>query len=221
MRGLTRPGVPPPGATPRRPQLMDMCVEQTHVVTHEMRSNEKPLRYTDTRMDEQVRAACTPPLGGHCPTPGAFRSRPPVPAQDGSKLTAAPRSAHLRCNCPSTPPVSVLAWCLSPASPGHAPHPTLHTTSTTPHITTAATITRPCNPTAGPCHLAQGSAHEPGDGGEQRQVVRDEPHGHPGWVALGQHTHTHTLTPSAGLLLPRRCGYSTHSCGPCAGRPEC
>lgn len=36
--------------------LMDMCVEQTHVVTHEMRSNEKPLRYTDTRMDEQARA---------------------------------------------------------------------------------------------------------------------------------------------------------------------
>lgn len=33
---------------------MDMCVEQTHDVTHEYRSNEKPLRYTDTRMDEQV-----------------------------------------------------------------------------------------------------------------------------------------------------------------------
>lgn len=36
--------------------LMDMFVEQTHEVTHEMRSNERPLRYTDTRMDEQARA---------------------------------------------------------------------------------------------------------------------------------------------------------------------
>ncbi|PSC73984.1 116 kDa U5 small nuclear ribonucleo component-like [Micractinium conductrix] len=36
--------------------FMDMCVEQTHDVTHEYRSNEKPLRYTDTRMDEQARA---------------------------------------------------------------------------------------------------------------------------------------------------------------------
>lgn len=37
-------------------QIMDMFVEQTHVVKHEMRSNEKALRYTDTRLDEQVRA---------------------------------------------------------------------------------------------------------------------------------------------------------------------
>mmetsp|Transcript_35450 Transcript_35450/g.67878 ORF Transcript_35450/g.67878 Transcript_35450/m.67878 type:complete len:976 (+) Transcript_35450:63-2990(+) len=35
--------------------IMDMFVEQTHVVKHEMRSNEKALRYTDTRLDEQSR----------------------------------------------------------------------------------------------------------------------------------------------------------------------
>ena len=36
-------------------QLMDMFVEQTHEVLHEMRSNERPLRYTDSRQDEQER----------------------------------------------------------------------------------------------------------------------------------------------------------------------
>eukprot|EP00959_Pyramimonas_sp_CCMP1952_P449956 9421263-Pyramimonas_sp.AAC.1 len=34
---------------------MDMLVEQTHAVFHEERSNEKNLRYTDTRLDEQSR----------------------------------------------------------------------------------------------------------------------------------------------------------------------
>ena len=34
---------------------MDMLVEQTHEVLHEDRSNEKALRYTDTRLDEQSR----------------------------------------------------------------------------------------------------------------------------------------------------------------------
>lgn len=33
---------------------MDMCVEQTHELRPEMRSNERPMRYTDTRTDEQV-----------------------------------------------------------------------------------------------------------------------------------------------------------------------
>lgn len=36
-------------------QVMDMLVEQTHEVRHEMRSNEKPMRFTDTRLDEQER----------------------------------------------------------------------------------------------------------------------------------------------------------------------
>lgn len=40
--------------------LMDMLVEQTHDVQHEYRSNDKELRYTDTRLDEQV----TPSLEG-------------------------------------------------------------------------------------------------------------------------------------------------------------
>ncbi|GAB4814650.1 hypothetical protein N2152v2_001696 [Parachlorella kessleri] len=35
--------------------LMDMFVEQTHEVRHEWRSNEKPMRFTDTRLDEQQR----------------------------------------------------------------------------------------------------------------------------------------------------------------------
>lgn len=34
--------------------LVDMLVEQTHVVQHEMRINEKQLKWTDTRLDEQV-----------------------------------------------------------------------------------------------------------------------------------------------------------------------
>ena len=34
---------------------MDMLVEQTHEVRHEWRNNERPMRYTDTRLDEQQR----------------------------------------------------------------------------------------------------------------------------------------------------------------------
>ncbi len=37
-------------------QVMDMLVEQTHEVRHEWRNNERPMRYTDTRLDEQHRA---------------------------------------------------------------------------------------------------------------------------------------------------------------------
>ena len=37
-------------------QVMDMLVEQTHEVRHEWRNNERPMRYTDTRLDEQQRA---------------------------------------------------------------------------------------------------------------------------------------------------------------------
>ncbi len=36
-------------------QLMDMLVEQTHDLRYEWRNNERPLRYTDTRVDEQSR----------------------------------------------------------------------------------------------------------------------------------------------------------------------
>ncbi|EFN60133.1 hypothetical protein CHLNCDRAFT_56589 [Chlorella variabilis] len=36
--------------------LMDMFVEQTHELTASQRSNERPMRYTDTRVDEQARA---------------------------------------------------------------------------------------------------------------------------------------------------------------------
>lgn len=36
-------------------QVMDMLVEQTHEIRHEMRSNERPMRFTDTRLDEQER----------------------------------------------------------------------------------------------------------------------------------------------------------------------
>ena len=36
-------------------QVMDMFVEQTHEVRHEVRSNEKAMRFTDTRLDEQQR----------------------------------------------------------------------------------------------------------------------------------------------------------------------
>lgn len=35
--------------------LMDMLVEQTHDLRYEWRNNERPLRYTDTRVDEQLR----------------------------------------------------------------------------------------------------------------------------------------------------------------------
>eukprot|EP00891_Asterochloris_glomerata_P001190 jgi/Astpho2/1190/e_gw1.00022.32.1_t len=35
--------------------LMDMLVEQTHDLKYEWRSNERPMRYTDTRVDEQER----------------------------------------------------------------------------------------------------------------------------------------------------------------------
>lgn len=35
--------------------VMDMLVEQTHVVRHQDRSNERTMRFTDTRMDEQER----------------------------------------------------------------------------------------------------------------------------------------------------------------------
>ncbi|KAK9842583.1 hypothetical protein WJX81_007484 [Elliptochloris bilobata] len=35
--------------------VMDMLVEQTHEIRHEMRSNERAMRFTDTRMDEQQR----------------------------------------------------------------------------------------------------------------------------------------------------------------------
>lgn len=37
------------------PQIMDMLVEQTHDVRHQWRNNEKGMRYTDTRLDEQQR----------------------------------------------------------------------------------------------------------------------------------------------------------------------
>lgn len=33
-----------------------MFVEQTHEVRHEWRDNERPMRFTDTRLDEQERA---------------------------------------------------------------------------------------------------------------------------------------------------------------------
>ncbi|KAI7837170.1 hypothetical protein COHA_008964 [Chlorella ohadii] len=36
--------------------FMDMCVEQTHEVPADQRSNDRPMRYTDSRMDEQARA---------------------------------------------------------------------------------------------------------------------------------------------------------------------
>ncbi|PRW60836.1 116 kDa U5 small nuclear ribonucleo component-like isoform A [Chlorella sorokiniana] len=36
--------------------FMDMCVEQTHDVPADQRSNDRPMRYTDSRMDEQARA---------------------------------------------------------------------------------------------------------------------------------------------------------------------
>ncbi|KAK9817833.1 hypothetical protein WJX72_002861 [[Myrmecia] bisecta] len=35
--------------------LMDMFVEQTHEIRHEWRNNERPMRFTDTRLDEQQR----------------------------------------------------------------------------------------------------------------------------------------------------------------------
>lgn len=35
--------------------VMDMLVEQTHDVKHEWRANEKQLKFTDTRVDEQAR----------------------------------------------------------------------------------------------------------------------------------------------------------------------
>lgn len=35
---------------------MDMLVEQTHEMRPDQRSNERPIRYTDTRVDEQERA---------------------------------------------------------------------------------------------------------------------------------------------------------------------
>ena len=38
-----------------RVQLMDMLVEQTHELRYEWRNNERPLRFTDVRVDEQAR----------------------------------------------------------------------------------------------------------------------------------------------------------------------
>lgn len=35
--------------------VMDMFVEQTHIIHHEWRTNEKQLKFTDTRLDEQAR----------------------------------------------------------------------------------------------------------------------------------------------------------------------
>lgn len=37
------------------PQLVDMFVEQTHDVSDLMPSRDQPLRFTDTRLDEQQR----------------------------------------------------------------------------------------------------------------------------------------------------------------------
>ena len=36
-------------------QIMDMLVEQTHDVRHQWRNNERGMRFTDTRLDEQQR----------------------------------------------------------------------------------------------------------------------------------------------------------------------
>ena len=36
-------------------QVMDMLVEQTHNIDTQMRDGEKPMRFTDTRLDEQER----------------------------------------------------------------------------------------------------------------------------------------------------------------------
>ena len=36
-------------------QVMDMFVEQTHNIETQMRDGEKPMRFTDTRLDEQER----------------------------------------------------------------------------------------------------------------------------------------------------------------------
>ena len=44
--------------------LMDMLVEQTHVVRHETRNNERTMRFTDTRVDEQVRRIPIRPVPG-------------------------------------------------------------------------------------------------------------------------------------------------------------
>eukprot|EP00884_Botryococcus_braunii_P000125 jgi/Botrbrau1/10112/Bobra.20_2s0019.1 len=35
--------------------IMDMFVEQTHEIRHQWKNNEKPMRFTDTRLDEQAR----------------------------------------------------------------------------------------------------------------------------------------------------------------------
>ena len=61
---------------------MDMFVEQTHEVRHEQRSNEKPMRFTDTRMDEQVcdlQAPGRAPLGVQPPRVVAGHRRAPSP----------------------------------------------------------------------------------------------------------------------------------------------
>jgi U5 small nuclear ribonucleoprotein component len=44
--------------------VMDMFVEQTHDIRHEWRSNERQMKFTDTRYDEQVSTR----LGAASPT---------------------------------------------------------------------------------------------------------------------------------------------------------
>jgi hypothetical protein len=58
--------------------LMDMLVEQTHDVQHEYRSNAKELRYTDTRLDEQVHPHTTHAWTNRCThTPALLHGHTP------------------------------------------------------------------------------------------------------------------------------------------------
>lgn len=89
---------------------MDMCVEQTHELRQGMRSNERPMRYTDTRVDEQARF-WRPAAVRVCPQRAALCSAPlPALKLAPNKLQPTP---HL------LPSGALASVALSPAGARH------------------------------------------------------------------------------------------------------
>jgi hypothetical protein len=80
-----------------RQQFMDMLVEQTHDLRGSQRSNERPLRFTDTRVDEQARAISLKSVPLSLVLEGASGKSYGLSLMDTPGAAAGRRTAPLRC----------------------------------------------------------------------------------------------------------------------------
>jgi hypothetical protein len=96
--------------------LMDMLVEQTHdVASLGIRTKGgKPLRFTDTRLDEQVRLPCTSPLNIHALLHNQVRSHAFMCMYMGTHAPALHRHPHPPAHPTHTPTTHSQATCPVP-----------------------------------------------------------------------------------------------------------